>query len=155
MQRPIIFICHSLGGIVCKKVHILIPVLAKPEPPVTGFQALILAQTKRYYANIYEKTTSIFFFVCLNSTSPIYIQSSLKSRGLLIAVLALPAGQLWCRTLSIRAHSIRLFANSFYRSYLWAQPSWPTYQHLSEPWLRGLSLNHSTRRPGCLPLKDL
>ena len=79
MQRPIIFICHSLGGIVCKKVHILIPVLAKPEPPVTGFQALILAQTKRYYANIYEKTTSIFFFVCLNSTSPMHIQSSLKT----------------------------------------------------------------------------
>ena len=27
MRRPIVFICHSLGGIVCKKVHSFIPIL--------------------------------------------------------------------------------------------------------------------------------
>ncbi|KAJ9635309.1 hypothetical protein H2204_005870 [Knufia peltigerae] len=45
MNNPIFFICHSLGGIVCK-------------------QALLLAQSQPYYTNIFEKTSSILFFGC-------------------------------------------------------------------------------------------
>lgn len=43
MQNPVVFICHSLGGIVCKK-------------------ALILANSNQYYTNIFEKTSAILFF---------------------------------------------------------------------------------------------
>ena len=84
------------------------------------------------------------------NTFPEFIQNRVP----LIAVLALPAGQLWCRTLSIRAHSIPLFADSFCRTYLWAQPSWRTYQRPSKAWLRTLKSNHFTRRPGCLLSRD-
>ncbi|KAK5329530.1 hypothetical protein LTR93_001117 [Exophiala xenobiotica] len=54
MNNPIFFICHSLGGIVCKQ-------------PSLGFdirKALLLAQSQPYYTNIFEKTSSILFFGC-------------------------------------------------------------------------------------------
>jgi ankyrin repeat protein len=43
MQRPVVFVCHSLGGIVCKK-------------------ALIIAKDQRYYSNILDKSRGIIFF---------------------------------------------------------------------------------------------
>ncbi|ERF71993.1 hypothetical protein EPUS_07463 [Endocarpon pusillum Z07020] len=43
MQRPVVFVCHSLGGIVVKK-------------------ALIIAKEQRYYSNILDKSRGIIFF---------------------------------------------------------------------------------------------
>ena len=42
------------------------------------FQALILAQSEKYYTNIFEKTNSIFFFVRSHITSTIHFPRSFK-----------------------------------------------------------------------------
>lgn len=72
MNRPIIFICHSLGGIVCKKVYLQSSLYRTTNWFSNTFKALILAKTKPYYENIFEKTQAILFFV-----SP--LDSSLRS----------------------------------------------------------------------------
>jgi hypothetical protein len=62
-ERPIVFICHSLGGIVAKKACLpLILLHSSHESPNSVSQALVLAhQYHNHYGNILSSCKAIVF----------------------------------------------------------------------------------------------
>lgn len=66
-QRPIIFVCHSLGGIVCKQVRWILPSTTFKTSLLVRVsnipQALVLAHEEDHrYGKILAATSSVVFF---------------------------------------------------------------------------------------------
>lgn len=61
-SRPIVFIRHSVGGLVCKKVHCASSSSSCVTSSLMSAQALVIANEKTCYHSILNSTKAIFFF---------------------------------------------------------------------------------------------